>query len=55
MVFANDFLSLFSSRVWGGTAAELSLLISDSLQGLAEAQEGGAHANECGICVTEPQ
>lgn len=23
------FLSLFSSRVWGGTAAELSLLISD--------------------------
>ena len=28
-LFANDFLSLFSSRVWGGTAAELSLLISD--------------------------
>lgn len=28
-LFANDFLCLFSSRVWGGTAAELSLLISD--------------------------
>ena len=27
----------------------------DSLQGLAEAQVGGAHANECGLCVTEPQ
>ena len=28
-LFANDFLSLFSSQVWGGTAAELSLLFSD--------------------------